>query len=121
MRRCACIWTNARRMTAPWNKPGGRDKRLQQFRPKARGEAVLPYRRSQRGLSNYRLMCDKRPHVCSTSRVSTGPFLTVPRHFLAVAAQKVFFLLPSLPSEIEQLPDLQGYLKFASTPSWVRG
>ena len=42
------------------------------------------------------------------------------RHFLALAAQKVFFLLPSLPSKIEQLSDLQGYLKFASTPSWVR-
>jgi hypothetical protein len=25
-----------------------------------------------------------------------------------------------LASEIEQLPDLQGYLKFASTPSWKR-
>jgi hypothetical protein len=25
-----------------------------------------------------------------------------------------------LPSEIEQLPDLQGYLKFASTPEWRR-
>jgi Type IV secretion-system coupling protein DNA-binding domain len=25
-----------------------------------------------------------------------------------------------LPSEIEKLPDLQGYLKFASTPSWMR-
>jgi hypothetical protein len=25
-----------------------------------------------------------------------------------------------LPSEIEQLPDLQGYLKFASTPEWKR-
>jgi len=25
-----------------------------------------------------------------------------------------------LPSEIEQLPDLQGYLKFASTPRWTR-
>jgi hypothetical protein len=23
-----------------------------------------------------------------------------------------------LPSEIEQLPDLQGYLKFATTPHW---
>jgi hypothetical protein len=42
------------------------------------------------------------------------------RHFPALAAQTVFSLLPSLPSEIEQLPDLPGYLKFASTPSWVR-
>jgi len=25
-----------------------------------------------------------------------------------------------LPSEIEQLPDLQGYLKLASSPSWRR-
>jgi type IV secretory pathway TraG/TraD family ATPase VirD4 len=25
-----------------------------------------------------------------------------------------------LPSEIEQLPDLWGYMKFASTPSWMR-
>lgn len=25
-----------------------------------------------------------------------------------------------LPSEIEQLPDLQGYLEFASTPDWRR-
>jgi type IV secretory pathway TraG/TraD family ATPase VirD4 len=25
-----------------------------------------------------------------------------------------------LPSEIEQLPDLQGYLKFASQPGWKR-
>jgi hypothetical protein len=25
-----------------------------------------------------------------------------------------------LPSEIEQLPDLQGYLKFASQPEWRR-
>lgn len=26
-----------------------------------------------------------------------------------------------LPSEIEQLPDLRGFLKFESTPSWKRG
>jgi hypothetical protein len=25
-----------------------------------------------------------------------------------------------VPSEIEQLPDLQGYLKSVSTPSWMR-
>jgi hypothetical protein len=104
-----------------WNKPGGRDKLLQQICPKARGQAVLSYRRSQRSLSNYSVMCDKRPTYVPRPECREELFLTVPRHFLAVAAQKVFSLLPSLPSEIEQLPDLQGYLKFASTPSWVRG
>jgi type IV secretory pathway TraG/TraD family ATPase VirD4 len=45
-----------------------------------------------------------------------------PGNWMATKSQSQQHVMESavLPSEIEQLPDLQGYLKFASTPEWRR-
>lgn len=46
---------------------------------------------------------------------------TAPNDFFATKTVSEQHVIESavLPSQIEQLPDLQGYLKFASTPHWV--
>lgn len=55
-----------------------------------------------------------RPHV---SRSRSGGFIHEPRSTVSRSLQHV--TEPAvLASEIEQLPDLAGYLKFASTPDW---
>jgi len=45
-----------------------------------------------------------------------------PDKWLATKTESKQYVTESavLPSEIEQLPDLQGYLKFGSTPEWRR-
>ena len=56
-----------------------------------------------------------RTHV---SRSRSGGFLQDPRHSKSISQQHV--TEPAvLGSEIEQLPDLTGYLKMASRPDWL--
>lgn len=58
-----------------------------------------------------------REHV--TEGRSGGPFFAADHRSVTKSTQHVTESAV-LPSEIEQLPDLQGYLKFASKPSWTR-
>ena len=57
-----------------------------------------------------------RPTV---SRTRKGGFFAEPGHTVSRGEQHVIETAV-LPAEVEQLPDLSGYLKFASHPSWLR-
>ena len=57
-----------------------------------------------------------RPTV---SRTRKGGFFAEPGHSVSRGEQHVIETAV-LPAEIEQLPDLSGYLKFASHPAWLR-
>lgn len=57
-----------------------------------------------------------RPTVSKTRR---SGFFTDPHHSVSRGEQHVTESAV-LPAEIEQLPDLAGYLKFASYPAWLR-
>jgi hypothetical protein len=57
-----------------------------------------------------------RPTV---SRTRKGGFLAEPGHSVSRGEQHVTEAAV-LAAEIEQLPDLAGYLKFASRPAWLR-
>ena len=57
-----------------------------------------------------------RPTV---SRTRKGGFLMEPGHSVSRGEQHVTEAAV-LPAEIEQLPDLSGYLKFASHPAWLK-
>ncbi len=57
-----------------------------------------------------------RPTV---SRTRKGGFLMEPGHSVSRGEQHVTEAAV-LPAEVEQLPDLSGYLKFASHPAWLR-
>jgi len=57
-----------------------------------------------------------RPTV---SRTRKGGFFAEPGHSVSRGEQHVVETAV-LPAEVEQLPDLAGYLKFASHPAWLR-
>jgi type IV secretory pathway TraG/TraD family ATPase VirD4 len=57
-----------------------------------------------------------RPTVSKTRR---SGFFTDPHHSVSRGEQHVTEVAV-LPAQIEQLPDLSGYLKFASQPAWLR-
>jgi len=57
-----------------------------------------------------------RPTISRTRR---SGFFTDPHHSVSRGEQHVTEVAV-LPAEIEQLPDLSGYLKFASNPAWLR-
>ena len=57
-----------------------------------------------------------RPTVSRTRR---SGFLVEPHHSVSRGEQHVTEAAV-LPAEVEQLPDLSGYLKFASQPAWLR-
>jgi type IV secretory pathway TraG/TraD family ATPase VirD4 len=57
-----------------------------------------------------------RPTVSRTRR---GGLFAEPGHSVSCGEQHVTESAV-LPAEVEQLPDLQGYLKFASHPAWLR-
>jgi len=57
-----------------------------------------------------------RPTV---SRTRKGGFFAEPGHSISRGEQHVTECAV-LPAEVEQLPDLAGYLKFASHPAWLR-
>jgi hypothetical protein len=54
----------------------------------------------------------------TVSRTRRSGFFTDPHHSVSRGEQHV--TEPAvLPAEVEQLPDLAGYLKFASHPAWL--
>ena len=53
------------------------------------------------------------------SKTRRSGFFTDPHHSVSRGEQHVTEVAV-LPAEIEQLPDLSGYLKFASSPAWLR-
>ena len=53
------------------------------------------------------------------SRTRKGGFFAEPGHSVSRSEQHVTEAAV-LPAEVEQLPDLSGYLKFASHPAWLR-
>ena len=57
-----------------------------------------------------------RPTISRTRR---SGFFTDPHHSVSRGEQHVTEVAV-LPAEVEQLPDLAGYLKFASHPAWLR-
>jgi hypothetical protein len=57
-----------------------------------------------------------RPTVSRTRR---SGFLVEPHHSVSRGEQHITEAAV-LPAEVEQLPDLSGYLKFASQPAWLR-
>ena len=65
-----------------------------------------------------RLIGDREVIRTQVSRSRSGGFFHDPRHSKNISQQHVTELAV-LGSEIEQLPDLQGYLKLASRPAWL--
>jgi type IV secretory pathway TraG/TraD family ATPase VirD4 len=67
-----------------------------------------------------RLIGDREVIRPTVSRTRRSGFLVEPHHSVSRGEQHVTEAAV-LAAEVEQLPDLSGYLKFASHPAWLRG
>jgi hypothetical protein len=66
-----------------------------------------------------KLIGDREVIRPTISRTRKGGFFAEPGHSVSRGEQHVTEAAV-LPAEVEQLPDLSGYLKFASRPAWLR-